>query len=96
MSFKNLKKIHGNTFIDKLSREINFTEIRYDLIAQMAIKLRHIMHYYGLEQKLLIWVHNQTPKFLLNLTQIVHGPILIIPRPINPKHLTNFKALSIT
>ena len=47
--------------MDKLSRETNFTENRYDLIAQMAIQRRHIMLYYGLEQNLLIWVHNQTP-----------------------------------
>ena len=35
-------------------QETNSTEIRYDLIAQMAIKLGYIMLYYGLEQNLLI------------------------------------------
>ena len=34
-------------------KKINFTEIRYNLKAQMAIKPRHIMLYYGLEQKYL-------------------------------------------
>ena len=43
LSFKNLIKIHGNTFMDKLSNKTNFTEIRYDLKAQMAIRLRQVM-----------------------------------------------------
>ena len=45
----------------RFKKKTNFIEIRYDLIAEMAIKLRHIMLYYGLEQNLLIWVNNQTP-----------------------------------
>ena len=49
LSFKNLTKIPGNTFMDNLSIETNFTEFLYDLIAQKAIKPRHIMLYYGLE-----------------------------------------------
>ena len=47
--------------MNNISKKTNFAEIRYDLKAQMAIRLRHIMLYYGLEQNLLIWVYNQTP-----------------------------------
>ena len=43
LSFKNLIKIHGNTFMDKISKKTNFTEIRYDLKAEMATRLRQVM-----------------------------------------------------
>ena len=46
--------------MDKISNKTNFTEIRYDLKAEMAMRLRHIMLYYGLEQNFLFFVHNQT------------------------------------
>ena len=41
--------------MDKLSRKTNFTEIQYDLKAQIAIKLRGIVLENGLEPNLLFW-----------------------------------------